>query len=80
MQVNVHEAKSHLSRLLELVERGESVVIARNGTPVARLVPAAQPGGFPFGVAAADPLTASGDSWWSPMNDEEAEDWTASSR
>jgi len=39
--VNVHEAKTHLSRLLERVERGEEVVIARNGTPVARLVPIA---------------------------------------
>lgn len=38
--VNVHEAKTHLSRLLEAVERGEDVVIARAGRPVARLVPA----------------------------------------
>ena len=34
--VNVHEAKTHLSRLLERVERGEEIVIARNGRPVAR--------------------------------------------
>ena len=39
--VNVHEAKTHLSRLLERVERGEEIVIARAGTPVARLVPVA---------------------------------------
>jgi prevent-host-death family protein len=38
-QVNVHEAKTQLSRLLQAVEEGEEVVIARNGTPVARLVP-----------------------------------------
>ena len=37
-QVNVHEAKTQLSRLLQAVEEGEEVVIARNGTPVARLV------------------------------------------
>jgi prevent-host-death family protein len=37
--VNVHEAKTHLSRLLERVERGEEIVIARAGVPVARLVP-----------------------------------------
>ena len=36
--VNVHEAKTHLSRLLSDVEAGEEVVIARNGKPVARLV------------------------------------------
>jgi len=35
--VNIHEAKTHLSRLLEVVERGEDVVIARAGRPVATL-------------------------------------------
>jgi prevent-host-death family protein len=35
---NVHEAKTNLSKLLELVEEGQEVLIARNGTPVARLV------------------------------------------
>ncbi len=37
-QVNIHEAKTHLSELLEAVELGEEVVIARRGTPVARIV------------------------------------------
>ena len=37
--VNVHEAKTTLSRLLERVESGERVVIARAGKPVADLVP-----------------------------------------
>ena len=36
--VNVHEAKTHLSRLLERVEQGEEIVIARNNQPIARLV------------------------------------------
>ena len=36
--VNVHQAKTHLSRLLAQVEAGEEVVIARRGQPVARLV------------------------------------------
>jgi prevent-host-death family protein len=36
---NVLEAKTHLSRLIERVEAGEEVVIARAGRPVARLVP-----------------------------------------
>lgn len=36
--MNVHEAKTNLSRLLEQAERGEEVIIARDGTPVARLV------------------------------------------
>jgi prevent-host-death family protein len=37
--VNVHEAKTHLSRLLERVAAGDDVTIARAGKPVARLVP-----------------------------------------
>ena len=38
-KVNVHEAKTELSRLLEEVEGGERVIIARAGEPVAMLVP-----------------------------------------
>lgn len=37
--VNVHEAKTTLSKLLEVVSRGEDVIIARAGKPVARLIP-----------------------------------------
>jgi prevent-host-death family protein len=37
--INVHEAKTHLSQLLARVEAGEEIVIARNGRPVARLIP-----------------------------------------
>lgn len=37
--VGVHEAKTHLSRLLERVESGESIVITRRGSPVAELGP-----------------------------------------
>jgi prevent-host-death family protein len=38
MEVNIHEAKTHLSRLLERVAMGEEVVIAKAGKPVAKLV------------------------------------------
>jgi len=37
-QVNIHEAKTNLSRLIEEVEHGEEVIIARHNRPVARLV------------------------------------------
>jgi len=37
--VNIHDAKTHLSRLIERVEAGDEIVIARAGRPVARLVP-----------------------------------------
>lgn len=38
-QVNMHEAKTHLSRLVERVEGGEEIVIGRAGKPAAKLVP-----------------------------------------
>ena len=50
--VNIHYAKTHLSRLLEEVAAGEEIVIAKAGKPVARLIPAAfeseprKPGGW----------------------------------
>ena len=39
LQMNIHEAKTHLSHLLEQIEKGEEVVIARHRKPVARLIP-----------------------------------------
>lgn len=38
MEVNIHQAKTHLSRLLQKVAAGEDVTIARAGVPVARLI------------------------------------------
>ena len=38
-EVTVHEAKTHLSKLLARVERGEEIIIARNRRPIAKLVP-----------------------------------------
>lgn len=43
IEVGVHEAKTHLSRLLRLVAEGEEVLITRGGRPVARVVPSTGP-------------------------------------
>jgi prevent-host-death family protein len=40
--VNLYEAKTHLSRLVEEAQSGEEIVIARNGTPLVRLTPIKQ--------------------------------------
>jgi len=63
--VNVHQAKTHLSKLLQEVERGEEVVIARSGVPVARLVawhapaqPVAAPGAMRGKIEMADDFDA----------------------
>jgi prevent-host-death family protein len=44
-QININEAKTHLSQLVEDVARGDEIVIARAGKPVARLVGLDGPGG-----------------------------------
>ncbi len=41
--VNTHEAKSRLSELIRLVEAGEEVIVARNGTVVMKMIPWPQP-------------------------------------
>lgn len=50
MQVNVQDAKAQLSKLLASVERGEEVVIARNGRPIARLEAIARPAPRELGI------------------------------
>ena len=75
LTVNVHEAKTHLSRLLSRVEAGEEVVIARNGKPVARLLPVRdrergkrQPGAF-------KDLIKFDDSFFDALPEEELKAW-----
>lgn len=50
VEVGVHEAKTHLSRLLTQVAAGEDVVITRSGRPVARLVPVERTGRRKLGM------------------------------
>ncbi|MCW2855688.1 MAG: prevent-host-death protein [Marmoricola sp.] len=50
--VNIHAAKTHLSKLLERVEKGETIVIARAGKPVAELTPLKPRVDFVFGTLA----------------------------
>lgn len=70
--VNVHEAKTHLSRLLERVEAGEEIVLARAGKPIARLVlvmaplPERRPGRLEGSV---------GDAFFEPLPDSELDAW-----
>ena len=71
--VNVHEAKTQLSRLLSQVESGEEVVIARNGKPVARLVSVERRGRRQFGALAG--RIAIDDSFFDPLPDTELAAW-----
>jgi prevent-host-death family protein len=73
---NVHDAKTHFSKLLDQVLQGEHVLITRNGTPVAELVPA-RTRVFPLGAGRNDPLINTealrNDDWWRAMTDEEVD-------
>ena len=74
--VNVHEAKTHLSRLLGRVEAGEDVVIARNGTPIARLVPVKRQGRRQFGTMKG--RVRLDDSFFEPLPEAELAAWEGS--
>jgi prevent-host-death family protein len=71
VQLNVQDAKTRLSQLLAKVERGEDVVIARDGTPVARLVPVGPPPPRPVGFV---PGTVP-DTFFEPLPESELELW-----
>ena len=75
--VNVHEAKTHLSRLLKQVEAGEEVTIARNGKPVARLVSSKKRGKRKPGSMAG--LFTVPDSFFDPLPEEELAAWEGTS-
>ncbi len=72
--VNVHEAKTQLSRLLARAEAGEEIVIARNGDPVARLVPCENcPGVRQFGAKKG--LIVVDDSFFDLLPEDELAAW-----
>ncbi|MFN2399188.1 MAG: type II toxin-antitoxin system Phd/YefM family antitoxin [Gemmatimonadaceae bacterium] len=71
MIVNIHYAKTHLSKLLERVRRGSEITIAKAGKPVAKLVPLAPstprtPGGFAFRI---------GNEFFEPLPEDDLRSW-----
>ena len=74
--VNVHDAKTHFSRLLERAHAGEEIVLAKAGKPYARLVPLAstaprrQPGRARHAIS---PKAV--DAFFDPLPDEELAAW-----
>lgn len=71
MTYSVHEAKTHLSRLLDSVEQGEEVVIVRHGEPVAQLVTAQPKGKVVLGAMRGEIRWKEG--WEKPLTDEESD-------
>lgn len=71
--VNMHEAKTELSRLVERALAGEEVIIARAGVPVVRLVPVVPRGKRKLGQWAG--RIAIADDFEAPLTSEELEAW-----
>ncbi|MFP4002543.1 MAG: type II toxin-antitoxin system Phd/YefM family antitoxin [Alphaproteobacteria bacterium] len=69
VQVNMHQAKTQLSKLIEMALKGQEVVIARNGTPVVKLVPVAKPE-----LPPRKPGSLKGQIWIAPDFDDTPED------
>ena len=74
--VSVHEAKTHLSRLIEKVLAGEEVVISRNKEPVVRLVREAPPKKKPLlGALKGQFKCDLDDGFFDPLSEEELAHW-----
>lgn len=69
--INVREAKTHLSRILDEVRSGEEVILAKDGVPYARLVPIAPAGKRRWGFAPGRVT----DAFFEPLPDEELKRW-----
>ena len=71
MNVSVHEAKTQFSKLLDLVEQGEEVVILRHGKPVAEIVRSRASGKPRLGSMRGEISWKEG--WEKPLNSDEAD-------
>ncbi len=69
--INVHEAKTHLSKLLDDVKAGEEIILAKSGKPYARLIPIETPGQVALGFLQG----SVGDEFFEPASEDELNDW-----
>lgn len=76
MQVNIHAAKTNLSRLIEKAQTGEEIIIAKSGKPVARLTPFRASRKRVFGGAAGRIVFHKG--WDAPMTAKELKEFLGS--
>ena len=75
MEVNIHHAKTHLSRLIEKALTGEDVIIAKAGQPVVRLVAISPQAKRELGSAAGQITWQEG--WHQPLTGAETDDFLA---
>jgi len=72
--VNIHEAKTHFSKLLNKVQQGEDVIIAKAGKPIVRLVPVTAPAGQRVAGSAQDQIIIA-DDFDAPLPEEILKDF-----
>lgn len=69
-KLNIHQAKTHLSRYLEKVQEGETVILCKNGVPIAQIVPFREhPHKRPLGLAKGQGQIS--DKFFDELTDEE---------
>jgi prevent-host-death family protein len=73
VEVNIHEAKTNLSKLIERARSGDEVIIAKAGTPMVRLVPVDRPSKPVFGSAKGQIVFKKG--WDAPMTKRELDEF-----
>ena len=76
MTYSVHQAKTHFSKLLDLAEEGEEVLIIRHGVPIVRLVPEPKPK-KPIILGTMRGRATWVEGWEQAMSGEEAAEWEA---
>lgn len=74
-QVNVHAAKTQLSKLLAEVEKGGEIVVARNGRPVAKLIPFPKPARKRLRIDDWKGRIWTSPDFDAPLSEEELKDW-----
>ena len=75
-KVNIHEAKTHFSKLIARVLAGEEVLVCRAGRPVARLVPVEpKPKVRVLGGGAGKGAYWCSDDCWAPLTEKELKEW-----
>ena len=70
IRINIHEAKTHLSRYLERVEQGETIVVCRRNVPIAEIRPLPHRSQRPRPIGLAKDVLTVPESFFEPLPDD----------
>jgi antitoxin (DNA-binding transcriptional repressor) of toxin-antitoxin stability system len=71
IKLNIHEAKTHLSRYLPALARGETILLCKRNQPIAEIRPLKQPSGKPRPIGLAKDRFTVPDTFFEPLPEEE---------